>query len=281
MKKYSSFLNNFFPKTGVSTIGLALICLLFMTGNVYAQSGTDEGAINEDRIISIAIEHSVSEHYMMPGETAHFTVIVTNTGNIALDNVEILNPTVPDCAREIDGLAVDEIYTYGCELTRVNATMASEITVIGSAADFPLVAASAEVQVDIIGIVLSIAKEPLQVDPRNGGTITMTYSCTNGGSSAAFGVQLMETVPDGMHFVPEASDAGWMCENGSVEAGTTCLYEINRIEAGDVATGMFPFVVANIAETEDSRIVSGTGVSVGSVAETNPSISLFLPLING
>lgn len=256
----------------IATLTIALVCLFSVVGNAFAQSNPTP---------SIEIEHAVSEAYVMPGETAAFTVVVTNTGNVTLDNVKVTNQTVEDCARQIGSMAAGQVFTYSCEQTDVYTTTVSKVTAIGSAENLPLVVASAEVQVDVVSAVLSIMQEPLQGQPRRGDKVTMTYSYTNSGTGAAVGVQLVETVPVGTQFLPEASAEGWTCENDSVDAGTLCIFSIDRIEAGESASEQFPFVVVKIADGADSEetTVVGSGSVIGDNNNNSQLKPLFLPFV--
>lgn len=275
-----------FPSTNISikwfaTLTLAFVLLLSIAGNAFAQSGATDAAANETPAPGIKIEHAVSEAYVMPGESVAFTVIVTNTGNVALENVKVTNQTVADCAMQIGSMVPGQVFTYGCELTDIYTTTVSKVTAIGSAENLPLVIASAEVQVDVVSAVLSIVQEPVQGQPRRGDKVTMTYSYTNSGTGAAVGVQLVETVPVGTQFLPEASAEGWTCENGGVDAGTLCIFSIERIEAGESANEQFPFVVVKLADAADSEetTVVGSGSVIGD-NDNNQLKPLFLPFVS-
>lgn len=278
MKTLISFSRTYLPVKWVAPLGLTLTCLLLTAGNTFAQSNANGDAATETAAPSIAIKHSASDSYLMPGETASFTVVVTNTGNVTLDNVKVTNPNVADCAHQIGEMTPGQVVAYSCELAEIYETTTSKVTVIGSATNLPLVVASAEAQIDVVNAVFSIMQEPVQGQARRGDNIIMTYNYTNSGAGAAIGVQLVEFVPDGTNFVPEAS-AGWTCENGSIEAGTMCYYSIERIEAGESASGQFPFVVVKLADAADREetTVAGSGSVVGNQTQ---NISLFLPIIN-
>lgn len=261
---------NYSPIKWVSIISFCFaLLLLAMTGTVQAQSSV--AASNP----SIAIEHSVVEGYILPGETAEFTVAVTNTGNIRIENVKVSNTNVPDCARTIGVMEPNQAFTYTCELAEVYTATASRSTVVGAPANNPLVVASAEVTVDVVSPVLAIITNPVQGQARGGERIVKTYNYENSGTGAAVGVQIVEIVPEGTHFMPEVSDSGWMCENGAVEAGTVCIYSIDLIEAGESATGQFPFVV--LQDEVEENGVSGSGNTV----EQPQNQMMFLPLITG
>lgn len=273
MNTTSNFSNNSIKWASIVSICFALL-LAFMPNSVQAQNAPDEVAGNP----SITIEHAAVDAYVLPGETAAFTVAVTNTGDIRLENVRVSNTSAPDCARTIGTMEPNQAVAYTCEVANVNSAITSRATVIGAPANNPLVVATATVTVDIVSPVLAIIKNPAQGQARGGERIVMTYNYENSGTGAAVGVQLVEIVPENTYFMPDASAAGWACENDAVEAGTVCYYSIDIIQAGDSATGQFPFVVMQEADDEiEESIVSGSASPVAP----QQLITLFLPLING
>jgi len=58
---------------------------------------------------------------ILTGGTAEFTITVTNTGNLTLNNVIVSDPNAPLCDRVIVSMAPDEIVTYNCSLENVMA----------------------------------------------------------------------------------------------------------------------------------------------------------------
>lgn len=275
MNTNSNSSRNYLPVKWVSIISFSFALLLFiMPNNVQAQSAPDEIASNP----SIAIEHSAVDAYVLPGETAEFTVVVTNTGDIRLENVQVSNNSAPDCARSIGTMEPNQTTTYTCEVADMTTSITSQAIVIGAPANYPLVVASTSVTVDIVSPILAIIKNPNQGQVRGGERLVMTYNYTNSGTGAAVGVQLVEIVPENTYFIPDASAAGWACDNDAVEAGTVCYYTIDIIQAGESASSQFPFVVMQEADEEpEENVVSGSSAPV----ETQPSITLFLPFING
>jgi len=279
MNTIFSYPRNFSSSKWVSLISICFaLLLLAIPSSAFAQDSAREDSTNEVSSPSISIVHSAMQDYVLPGETAGFTVTITNIGDFRLESVNVSNPNVPDCARTFGALAPEQTFTYTCELTDVFTTVNSELTVIGSAPNIPLLIASTEVQVDVLNAILSINREPIQGQAESGEQIVMTYSYTNSGTGAAVGVQIPETVPEGMYFVPEASAEGWTCVNNAVEAGTVCIYSIDRIEAGETATNQFPFVVVKIADDTDTEETNVSGS--GSPVEGPIMRPFFLPLMH-
>jgi len=73
-------------------------------------------AINPSIDIRKNAEGADSQQVVM-GQDASFTIRVENTGDVALTNVVISDPLVPDCDNTFASLAVDEVQTYTCAVT--------------------------------------------------------------------------------------------------------------------------------------------------------------------
>ncbi len=84
---------------------------------------------------AIDIEKTPDAQAILFGDTAGFTIEVTNTGDTDLTNVIVADPLVPDCNRVIGNLAQGASISYACELTGATAdfTNTAEVT-----ADTPL-----------------------------------------------------------------------------------------------------------------------------------------------
>ena len=64
------------------------------------------------------------------GGTATFSITVTNTGNVDLENVTVTDPTTVSCESIIGNLAVGETETYTCTSTNVIASFTNTANVI-------------------------------------------------------------------------------------------------------------------------------------------------------
>lgn len=272
------YLRNYPSIKWVSIISLCFALLLLMTPqNVQAQSAPPQNAhADTSSRPVIEIEHVAVASHVQLGGTVEFTVAVTNTGDIRLENVTVFNTSAPDCTRSIGVMEPNQTHRYTCELQEIYTHITSRSTVVGAAADSPLAVDSAETTVEIANPILAIIPNIVQSQATGGERITKTFNCKNSGTGAAVGVQLVEVVPEGTHFLPEESDAGWACENGDVEAGAICFYTIDLIAAGDFATGMFPFVV--LQDADDEEAIPRDGATVTLPNDMRPT--LFLPFVH-
>ena len=79
----------------------------------------------------ISIEKTADQETVNLGDSATFTITVTNTGNVPLTDVTVSDPTVPDCDRAIGDLAVGQSVTYACTVDEVLAPIHNVATVTG------------------------------------------------------------------------------------------------------------------------------------------------------
>ena len=66
------------------------------------------------------------------GTDVDFTIVVTNTGDVALSNVAVSDDLVPGCARTIGDLALSESIEYSCTATNVTSAFTNQACVSGT-----------------------------------------------------------------------------------------------------------------------------------------------------
>jgi uncharacterized repeat protein (TIGR01451 family) len=66
---------------------------------------------------SIEIQKTPDEQAVQIGDSAHFTITVTNAGDVPLENVEVDDPRAPGCDRTFPFLSVGATETYSCFAT--------------------------------------------------------------------------------------------------------------------------------------------------------------------
>ncbi len=157
------------------------------------------------------------------GDTVDFTITVTNTGGVALNNVTVTDATAPACDSIIGDLAVGETTSYTCSTTAGAADFTNTADVTG---DDPIgnpVSDSDTADVDVIAPAISIQKSPDGQSVVSGGTATFTIEVANTGDVDLTGV----TVTDAL--VPACSSTV-----GDLAVGESTSYTCT---VSDVAAG--------------------------------------------
>ena len=92
------------------------------------QFNVNDGADNSNDAIStvdviiprVAVTITPAIQTVAKGETAVFTVVIQNTGDVALNNIQVTSAAVPDCNRTFASLAAGaSLPAYGCVATNV------------------------------------------------------------------------------------------------------------------------------------------------------------------
>jgi uncharacterized repeat protein (TIGR01451 family) len=87
---------------------------------------------------AISITKGPEEQSVLTGGTAIWTIVVTNTGNVALTNVRVADALAQDCARTsvdipaLGVLAPGASIAYQCMLTKVTTSLTNTATVTGT-----------------------------------------------------------------------------------------------------------------------------------------------------
>lgn len=147
------------------------------------------------------------------GSNVSFDIVVTNTGDEGLSNVEVSDPLVPDCDETIGNLAAGESVMYTCTANNVTEGFVNVATVTGERNgvtvmdDDPSTVITETVAIDI-------RKQAEGTDSRDfasGADVTFEIVVTNTGQSAL----TMVTVTDPL--VPDcAMDIGNLASGASV-----------------------------------------------------------------
>lgn len=128
----------------------------------------------------IQIEKTPDTQVVIEGEKANFSIAVTNTGNVPLNTIVVVDPLSTACAYTAASLAVAETVTYTCASDAVSAGFTNTATVTAlwnstSVTDSD----TATVTVDFLPKI-SVAKDANKSSvPESGGDVTFTVSVTN------------------------------------------------------------------------------------------------------
>ena len=130
---------------------------------------------------AIVVSKLPDAQMLRSGDTALFTVIVTNTGDVRLTSVTRLDPLVPECGGIISSLAPGEYAVNYCSRANVKADFTNTITASGTPSLGPAVVSSDTAYVDVIGPAVVLDKSPASQMVRPGGTALFTITVTNSG----------------------------------------------------------------------------------------------------
>ena len=86
-------------------------------------------------LASIDISKTPDSQTILTGADAAFTIVVTNTGDVALTNVMVSDPEAPACDRNIGDLAVGASFSYDCTFVMVMDSFTNVATATGTPID--------------------------------------------------------------------------------------------------------------------------------------------------
>ena len=166
--------------------------LTTVTGTVIGKVEGIDTLYNSDEVdvdvfaLGLYVEKEPVEPTIHKGDSATFTITIGNPEGSALSDVQVTDDLSPDCSRELDGLASDEIITYECSSEELQEALENTIDVEGTAPDGGLVTASATAFVELISpatvieftqtdsIVLRVIVNVLTITESNTGDIALT-----------------------------------------------------------------------------------------------------------
>jgi uncharacterized repeat protein (TIGR01451 family) len=148
---------------------------------------------------SIAITKNPKSQSILTGQTATFTIVVTNTGNVTLTNVTVTDQLSPDCNKtsaQIGGLASmapGASVTYNCSLSNVQASFTNVAVATGTPPSGSNVTAQDSAPVTVNAPLtppptptpthpaIDIVKDPKTQTIGQGGKATFNITVTNTG----------------------------------------------------------------------------------------------------
>ncbi len=127
----------------------------------------------------IAISVTPERQDVNPGETAWFTVVVTNTGSVPLTIVNVVNTLVDNCDHTIGTLNAGQINTYSCEFPNVTDSFLNLTQVSGVDPLNDTVSDSATAFVNVNNPILRIIIQPSRQDVVYDATANFTIGILN------------------------------------------------------------------------------------------------------
>ena len=130
---------------------------------------------------AITISKTPDLQQILSGETATFTITVTNTGDVDLTNVAVSDPLCPDCDRVIGDLAVGATEEYDGQRLAVTEDFTNEAIVTAQTPSGGEIEARDTADVDVIGPSIKLTKTPALQQILEGGTATFNIEIENTG----------------------------------------------------------------------------------------------------
>src|SRR6266487_2199196 len=218
-----------------------------------AASSSTCGDVNETPLVikpHISISKSPDAQTILIGQTANFTITVTNDGDSTLTNVVVTDALAPGCARtsaDIPGLASmapGATITYTCSLANVTASFTNLAVATGHPPLGPDVSAQDTASVTAVAPAthpaITIVKNPKSQSLTRGGTATFTITVTNTGDVALTNVTVSDPLSPNCNrtigtLAPGASTS-YACTRANVTANFTNVAVASGTAGGTTVT---------------------------------------------
>ena len=218
-----------------------------------AASSTTCGDPSESPLVlkpHISISKSPDAQTILIGQTANFTITVTNDGNATLTNVVVTDALAPGCARtsaDIPGLASmapGATITYTCSLANVTTSFTNIAVATGHPPLGPDVSAQDTAAVTVVAPAthpaIAIVKNPKSQTVTRGGTANFTITVTNTGDVALTNVTVSDPLSPNCNrtigtLAPGASTS-YTCTRANVTANFTNVAVASGTAGGTTVT---------------------------------------------
>jgi len=218
-----------------------------------AASSTVCGDVNETPLVikpHIAISKSPDAQTILIGQTANFTIQVTNDGDSTLTNVVVTDALAPGCARTsadipaLASMAAGATVTYTCSLANVTASFTNVAVATGKPLLGPNVSAQDTAAVTAVAPAthpaITIVKNPKSQTVTVGHAATFTITVTNTGDVALTNVTVTDALSPNCNrtigmLAPGAS-ASYTCTRANVTSSFTNVAVASGTAGGTTVT---------------------------------------------
>jgi uncharacterized repeat protein (TIGR01451 family) len=198
----------------------------------------------------ISVSKSPDAQTLLVGQTANFTITVTNDGNATLTNVVVTDALAPGCARTsadipaLASMAPGATITYTCSLANVTTSFTNIAVATGHPPLGPDVSAQDTAAVTVVAPAthpaIAIVKNPKSQTVTRGGTATFTITVTNTGDVTLTNVTVSDPLSPNCNrtigtLAPGASTS-YTCTRANVTANFTNVAVASGTAGGTTVT---------------------------------------------
>ncbi|RZQ65164.1 DUF7507 domain-containing protein [Amycolatopsis suaedae] len=171
------------------------------TTNTVTASGTDRSGQQVEATDSatvtvinpaLKVDKSAAPATVRQGDTVTFTIVVTNTGDVALTGVSVSDSRTPECARTIGTLEPRASQTHTCTTTAPADDFTNTATATGNDPTGRPVTVTDDAAVDVIHPAVTLDKQVGTEVVREGDQVTFTVVATNTGDVPLTGVTITD-----------------------------------------------------------------------------------------
>ncbi|MFT3970801.1 MAG: LPXTG cell wall anchor domain-containing protein [Micropruina sp.] len=249
-----------------------LTASLTNVATVVGTAGTVTVTNSDDATVSVAgltLSKQTSTPIVDRGGDARFSLVVTNTGDVALSNVAVDDPRAPDCSATIGTLPARESRTIECSVTGVADGFTNTATVTGTPPQGDPLTDQAEAAVQVADV--EITKTARTEVVHTGETATFELTVTNTGEVALTDVAVTDPLAPGCARTIGALAVGasqtWTCTVANLTAQLTNVASVSGT-AGAVTTTDSDDATVGVADlTLDKQAGLPTGATAGSTID--------------
>ena len=222
---------------------------------------------------AIAITKVVDKPTVLAGTLVTYTIKVTNTGDVALNNVAVADAIAPNCAKAVGNLAVGASNQYTCTATITQDTTNTATATAKDPQGTAVPPKQASATVDVIAPAISITKSVDKPTVISGTQVTWTVNVTNTGDVTLTNVAVTDPTAPGCATVigslaPGASAAAITCTS-TITTGTTNTATVtgkdplgNTLTKDASATvGVIAPAISITKSVDKPTVISGTQVT--------------------